>query len=177
MSDFPELGGYPSLKNTIGTASRGSAFGDHLAAVIAGAPGGGTWPTNNAAIYMPVLVPEVFMPVQALIIVTTQSGNVDVGLYREDGGKVWSAGSTAVAAAGVQAFTVTAGTVLVPGLYWMAMACSTTVAAFDRYAPANTHRPLPLMSQLTALPLPDPITPAAAGASYYPILAFHGQAS
>lgn len=141
-----------------------------------GGSSGGTWPVASKAIFLPVVIPEPITVVQAMITVAVQSGNVDVGLYREDGGRVWSAGSTAVAAAGIQAFTIPALT-LIPALYFMAMACDNITASFERYATANARKPLALMEAATSFALPTSVTAVVAAADYFPAIDFHGVAA
>jgi hypothetical protein len=86
-----------------------------------------TWPSANRAIYIPVPVTDTITIYQMAVRIQTQSGNLDVGIYDYNGNRLVSAGSTAMAAAGVQTFNV-ADTTLVPGWYHMAVNVSNTTA-------------------------------------------------
>lgn len=91
----------------------------------------GAWPANNMALYYPFIVQDPITVTQIAVEVTTQSGNLDLGIYSEALTKLVGLGSTAVGAAGVQVGNI-ADTTLGPGLHYLAMCCSTTAAAFRR---------------------------------------------
>jgi hypothetical protein len=121
---------------------------------------------------MPTIVPEIFTPITAMIDVSVQSGNLDVGIYDEGNTRLWSAGTTAVAVAGTQTFTV-AGITLNPGLYYLAMACDNVTASFFRFASATISRPIGSQQQATAFVLPSTSTPVIMTFNYHPVLSFH----
>lgn len=139
---------------------------------IGGGSAASAWPSNNRAYYLPFWLDSTVTVYQIAIEVTTQSGNCDVGIYDEAGNRLVSAGSTAVGAAGIQLFNIT-DTVLSPDVYFMAMNCSTTAAAFT--ATLNTANVLRTygvqMQDVGATALPDPATFAAMTNSYLPSVA------
>lgn len=134
--------------------------GSGIMSFISAFSGSGTWQANNRAHYIPFMVTQIVTAYQMSVIVATQSGNLDVGIYTEQGVRLVSAGSTAVAAAGVQTVNIN-DTVLLPGVYFMAMNCDNTTAAFNRVtAPDNvTQRACGIQVQdVGAIALPDPAT-------------------
>lgn len=135
------------------------------------ATAGGVWNTANTAQYIPILVPEFCTVYQLGTEVTAQAGNLDLGIYTEDGTRLVSAGSTAVGGVGIQAVNVT-DTNLSPALYYLAMNCSdATTAAFKRIAPdGTTLRAHGGCSQAVgATALPNPAT-LASPVGYVPLI-------
>ncbi len=88
-----------------------------------------TFPVNNTGMFYPILVEKTVTVYQMSLVVTVQSGSVDVGIYDEFGAAIVRAGAVSVAAAGLQTFDIT-DTTLTPNIYWFAIGCTTTVAAF-----------------------------------------------
>lgn len=174
MGDFPKIGsslGEPGGGGVLSTYGLHSLCGQWGNNFHTGAASGGTWPVNNLALFFPIIVSSPCTVYHMAVEVTTQSGNVDVGIYNEALSLLVSAGSTAVAAAGLQSFNI-ADTVLAPGLYYLAMACSTTVAAFRRLPHQGTEmRVFGAAQQATALPLPATATFAALAQNYMPGIA------
>lgn len=119
----------------------------------------GAW-TANRAVYMPVTVQQPVTVTDMIVTVTTQNGNLDVGIYDFTGALVVSSGSTAVAAAGTQVVGI-ADTALTPGLYYLGFSCSSATAVF-RYSAltAATARVGGVREQASAFPLPSPATMA-----------------
>lgn len=118
------------------------------------------WPANNRAIYFPVVVHEPCTAYQMAIEVTTQAGNLDIGIYDELGNRLVHSGSTAVAAAGVQVVNIT-DTALTPGVYFLAICIDTTGAAIRCSAskPALDLQTFGVQQQAVgAVTLPDPAT-------------------
>src|SRR5215471_7342956 len=95
------------------------------------------WSTANTAVYSPITVQAPFLAQKIGISVGTQSGNLDVGLYTEQGVRLVSMGSTAVGAAGMQVLDI-ADTWLNAGSYFLAMNCDNVTAAFLQ----QTQQPL-----------------------------------
>lgn len=174
MNDFPKAGsslGEPGAVGVLSTYGPHSLVGQWGNTFHSGSASAGAWPVNNLGLYFPIIVSSPCTVYHMAIEVTTQSGNVDVGIYDALLNKLVSAGSTAVAAAGVQSFNVT-DTPLTPGLYYLAMACSTTVAAFRRLAPQGVEaRVFGAAQQATALALPSTATFAAMAQNYMPGIA------
>ena len=142
------------------------------AGIISLASTGGTWPSNNRAIYQQFCIDLPCTIKKIGVEVSTQSGNCDVGIYNENFTRLVSAGSTAVAAAGIQIFDIT-DTVLTPGLYYAAMNCSTTAAAFFRsQLNSLVCRGMGVaMEDVGAVALPATATPVAMASSYLPWMA------
>jgi hypothetical protein len=145
-------------------------WGDFARVQALAAPAAAVWPSANRAIYCGVMVPEPLTIYQLGTQVTTQSGNLDIGIYDEQGNKLVSSGSTTVAAAGVQLVNV-ADTDLTPGLYFLALAVDNITAAFLRAAPGLPSTRVALCGQeAAAFPLPASFTYAIQTAAYIPDL-------
>lgn len=170
MADFPGVVSNLSrltlstFGGTCGAAEHSMLTGFNLAASA-------VWPAANRAIYVPVIVETTVTAYQMGIIVTTQNGNVDVGIYDEKFARLVSMGSTAVGAAGFQAFDI-ADTVLTPGVYYLAMCCSSATASFPRTTVLAEHLRANGVQQqaVGAVTLPDPMVPANPASAYMPAL-------
>lgn len=169
MSDWPSSLVSPSSQ-VIHTTSFATAVGGTLASRATSFAAGNAWPANNRAIYIPFSVDVPLTVFQMAVEVTTQSGNLDLGIYTEQGVRLVSAGSTAVGAAGIQTVNIT-DTTLSPGTYFMAMSCSTTAAAFT----SGTNVVALLLQvcgvqqeALGSVTLPDPATFANPASAYIP---------
>jgi len=177
MPDFPDPGVFYTSPGFNAVAA-GAGGLDLRVMTGSGAAAGAAWPANNRAIYMPFFVERVVTAVKMSIEVAVQAGNLDVGIYDENFARLVSSGSTAVGAVGLQVVDIT-DTVLTPGLYYMAMNCSTTSAGFFRLGPSSSvintltgHR----MQDVGAIALPNPATPATPSSPYIPCLAIALQA-
>jgi hypothetical protein len=136
--------------------------------VIRGAaPASGAFPSANTAYYTPLYVPQV-APVRRLFWVNgstvSESYNVDVGIYSDAGGKpgtrLVSSGSTAQGTASVAQFVDVADIALAPGLYWLAITCSSTLATFFRTTTGTGALDTIFgFEEASALPLPATATP------------------
>ena len=116
-----------------------------------------TW-TANRAVYQPVRVGRAITVTDGLCRVQTQSGNLDIGLYRWDGTKLVSSGAIAVAAAGVQSVAL-ADTVVLPGWYYIGFSASSATAVFrNSTSPAGKVRTCGVREQASAHVLPSPAT-------------------
>lgn len=127
------------------------------------------WPAANRAIYIPFCVEQIVTVYQMAVEVVTQSGNLDLGLYDQDGRRLVSAGSTAVAVTGLQIIDIT-DTVLEPGVYFMAMCVDNTTASFKRCnTDILTLQAFGVQQQAVgAVTLPDPATFANPASPYIP---------
>jgi hypothetical protein len=132
-----------------------------------------TWPTASLAIYYPFSVTQnVTFSTLFCLNGTVVSGNVDVGVYTQDGRKIVSSGSTVQAGTStLQVFTV-AATTLGPGTYYMALALDNTTATIFRGIVGQVLRTrfTGMMQQATAFPLPTTATPAIIGQDYIPMM-------
>lgn len=138
MADWTTKVASPVPIGTLSTAGEGSALMDTMIALNSPTQSG-VWDAVNRAIYTPVIVSVPVTVFQmALTVVTSAAGNVDVGIYDYLGNRLVSAGVTAIAASGVQAWDVT-DTYLTPSVYYLAGWCSTvTTASFQMFNGAQT---------------------------------------
>jgi len=136
-----------------------------------------TWPTAlvsaafnaaDTAYYTPLWVPTLCVARRLFWANgSTVSGayNVDVGIYADSGGKpgnrLVSTGLTAQGTALQLQFVDTTDTVVTPGLWWLAITCSSTSATFYRYdVEAYTAFDTVVgLEQASASPLPATATP------------------
>jgi hypothetical protein len=135
------------------------------------ASAGAVYPAANTAIFVPIMVAEQQIVYHLGVEVTTQSGNLDLGIYDEAGTRLVSAGSTAVAAAGVQSIDIT-DTTLTPGIFYLAMNCDNTTAAFRRISmDTPLERVCGVQQQAVgALALPATATFATMAQTYIPAM-------
>lgn len=170
MPDFP---GVAQELPHINLSSVGinSPTGQACASTLITGSAAGIWQSANRALYMPVQIDIPVTVVKMAFQVAVQSGNCDVGIYDEHGNRLVSAGSTVVGVAGIQIIDI-ADTVLMPGIYFLAMCVDNTTASFAR---------LPINSQILqtcgvqqqavgAVTLPNPATFANPASSYIPLL-------
>jgi hypothetical protein len=119
-----------------------------------------TW-TANRAVYWPIVVNRPLTIIDFAIVVSTQNGNLDAGIYSWAGTKIVSNGGVACGAAGVQVIAV-ADTTLQPGWYHMAFSCSSATAVFKANNLATVAaRACGAQQELSAYPLPSTATFAA----------------
>lgn len=119
------------------------------------------WPAVNQARYAPVIVETpMLIKKMAIQVSVTAAGNIDVGIYNEKGTRLVNAGTTAIGGAGIQVLDVT-DTWLDPGVYFLAMACSTITTATFMTAAASSRQVAQatgMLQQATAIPLPSTMT-------------------
>jgi hypothetical protein len=158
MPDFP----LPvRLTNRISIAtSSPEALGDNFPLGAAFAVSN-AWPTSNLAIYIPV---EIYEPVTIVKMSVNNgsavSGNIDVGIYDAGGKRLVSKGSTAQAGtSAIQTFDIT-DTLLLPGLYYMAVALDNTTGTLAGWNSMTSpeQKMVGLYEQGTAFPLPATAT-------------------
>jgi hypothetical protein len=132
--------------------------------------GSAVYPTANKAFYAPFFIGEPTTIVKAFTVNgTALSGNVDVGIYTDNGVKLVSTGSTLQAGTSDMQLIDLTDTLLAPGSYYMAMACDNTTATFFRQSTAAMLPAVGLLSQLTAFVLPSTATMARDTGSYMPL--------
>lgn len=137
------------------------------------------WPAANRAIYAPVYVTEPMSLKGFSVQVTTQSGNMDLGIYSEGTrARLASTGTIVVGAAGFQAASITT-VQLNPGLYMLAMVASSATAAFQRTSPASAIIRAHGIQQeaLGSTVLPATATFANPASNYVPGICGHGVAT
>jgi hypothetical protein len=118
-------------------------------------------PEINRATFVPFSVQSPMTVVKMFTLNgSTINGNVDVGIYDANGVRLVSSGSTAHAGASViQEFNIT-DTLLLPGLYYLAIASDSATATFEVWsANGAILRSLGVVGQqTTGFPLPATAT-------------------
>lgn len=132
---------------------------------------GPAWPLANDAIYVPFRVPvTVTVYKMGMGAGGTAGGNFDLGIYRADGTKLVSSGSTARVANSEVIVDVT-NTTLQPGLYYLAMSADGT-NSYIGYSCVHLVQAqgMGIKRQGTAFTLPATATFAAATSVVIPCL-------
>lgn len=131
----------------------------------------GVWPAANLAIYVPFWVAGPTAVAQLFMSVVTASGNIDMAVYNTSFVKLVSSGS--IAAASPMTVADVSDYVLQRGQYYFGMAADNTTLSVRRNAAgAQFLRPLGILMQNTAFPLPATATPIAMGWGVIPIMGF-----
>lgn len=122
----------------------------------------GAWPSANLAFAYPFVLYAPATVYQLLWYVgTTSNGNVDVGIYDSQFNRILSSGSTAMSAtvSVVQELNVT-DTVLMPGEYFLAGACSSATGTIFRNSTTDEIMLslVPVYEMASAFPLPAKLT-------------------
>jgi hypothetical protein len=173
MARWPQSHGLITFVDRLLPISIGGAF-DGMGDV--GAPAAAAWPAANEAIYVPFRV-AVAMNIVSMDVINggTLSGNIDAGIYSEDGRLLTSSGSTAQNGIGVtQNFNFTDVHVN-PGLYFAAVALDNGTGQIQRWNLGNNfYRAVGVVKQATAFPLPATATFAATDRAYCPLLVVYG---
>lgn len=130
------------------------------------------YPLANLALYVPFAVSA---PITILSTVwingTATGGNIDVGIYGEDGTRIVSLGSTARGSASSVIVTTTlTDTTLGPGRYYMAFAHDGTNNIFGWPPAAGLAEAAGVLEQQTAFPLPSSATFAVTTRAYVPYM-------
>lgn len=135
-------------------------------------PSSGAFPAANDALFMPLILQQATL-VKRLFSMNgaTVSGNIDVGIYSEDGARIVSSGSVAQAGTtDLQFFDIT-DLMLGPGRYYLAVAMDNATGTLIR-ATAGLVRlqAIGMAKQASAFPLPATATFATVTATYLPII-------
>ena len=162
---------FPAIETAPGLFGPGAVL---AATGASGTTAGGTWPSANLAIYVPLRITRAVSVAQlTLLNGAVVSGNVDVGLMDANFVRLASAGSTAQAGTNAyQTFNIT-DILIGPGLYYMAVALDNTTATVFRVAStisAEVWRALGLAQQAAAFPIPSVGTPAVMANNYLPLV-------
>lgn len=131
--------------------------------VTSSTPGAAAWPASGLVIYIPFWVPEPMLVTKMMWVNGANAGNVDLGIYAEDGTLLVSSGSIAPAGGAIVQVTDVADTLLARGRYYMAMVADTvTTLTLGRYAPAaGLCQAMGLLEQASVtLPLSTGASPA-----------------
>lgn len=127
-----------------------------------GVVGANSTPTANEAHYLRITVPYASTPTRIGLPINVSSGNLDLGIYADDGtglnpgAKIATLGSTASPGTGRRVFTIAPGA-LSPGVYWLAFVADNGTISFQ-YTGAGTGNggggPQRCLRQSAAFPLP-----------------------
>ena len=135
------------------------------------------WPLANRALYVPFTLPFDY-PVLRVFWVNgaTTTGNGDLGIYTEDGSRIYSTGSIArTTTSGPQFTTVATPFWLGAGIpYYIALSINATTTAMlgNITVTAVFARLLGMLEQASALPLPATMTGVAPTGAGYPLVGF-----
>lgn len=176
MTDFPQIGDPGRI--IIGPHSL-QALGVEYAALATAAPASTAWGTINLVRAYPFVLPEPLRVLKLWLYKgATVTGNCDVGVYTEDGTRLVSAGTTAVAATGsiLQEFDVT-DTQLGRGRYYCAALMSlTTTTAFANTLVVSQGKLLGWLDGGSGnAALPATITWAVASSAVQPLFGLAGR--
>jgi len=170
---MPHSYSQPSLRNTLsmGTLSPESITVSLTASVTTFATST-AWPIASGTICVPI---EVLYPVTvAKMMVNNGSvptGTMDVGIYDAGGARLVSAGSTPqVGASAIQIFDI-ADTLLLPGLYYLALAFNNSISTVAGFGGVLVDMsPMGIYQQLSAFPLPATLTFSALNGTFVPLI-------
>lgn len=118
-----------------------------------------TYPAANRAVFVPVEIERTVTIVAVGVFNAGVSGNIDLGIYREDGSRVASTGSIAQSGAStIQTASLSA--TLTPGVYFMAVSRDNiTTGGFFAWAPDLAFAEAICAQQMdSAFPLPSTAT-------------------
>lgn len=155
-----------------------STVSEECVGIEVGALSGGTgpasavWPASNDAIFVPMYLNQAVL-IQRLYVINgaTASGNIDMGIYTEDGARITSIGSTAQSGTNVAQFFNITDLILGPGRYYLACAKDdTTGTVFRMNISILAMQKMGFAKMATAFALPATATFAAVTASYIPIV-------
>jgi hypothetical protein len=127
------------------------------------------YPAANTAYFYPfsIAAPSLITKL-ATSNGTTASGNLDIGLYAEDGTRLVSTGSTAQAGTSTLQVVDITDVLLGPGVFYLALAMDNTTGTIFRCAPGGGvtqyMQLLGIAQMASAFPLPDTATFAAMAA-------------
>jgi hypothetical protein len=168
MVNFPVYTHKPMIViNTGSEESLGKIY-----SLTGASPFAGAWPLANLALFIPFSLGE---PITALRMYLYNgnivNGNVDIGIYSEDGTKLVSSGSTVHAGLNnLQEFNIT-DTIIGPGIFYMALSFSGNVATVSRFNLVTMLSSVVGMAQMeNAFPLPANAVFATCAYGFIPIM-------
>jgi hypothetical protein len=145
----------------------------HSALTGGSTPSSGAFPASNDALFVPVVIKQTVL-IKRLFSLNgaTASGNIDVGIYSEDGSRIVSSGSTAQSGTSIPQFFDITDLVITPGRYYFAVAMNNTTGTLFRVTTGVIARfqCLGLAKQATAFALPATATFATITAVYFPVI-------
>lgn len=134
---------------------------------------GATWPTANLAILYPFSLPAANTLNRVIWFNgAAVSGNVDGGVFNEDGTRVGTIGSTAQAGTNVPQVANVGAVALAAGSYFMALCCDNTTGQFSRWGyDQRILRGVGLQQAAAAVPLGASLTLANPANAFAPLMA------
>lgn len=148
-------------------------LGVTIGAVSGGiSPASAAFPASNDAIFIPFTSDQA-VTIKRLYTIngSTASGNIDVGVYTQDGAKIVSSGSIAQAGTSAPQFFDVTDFILGPGLYFWAVAMNNTTGTLFRSSLAVRYsQAIGIRKQATAFALPASATFATVTAAYLPFI-------
>lgn len=165
MSDFPPPA--QTVTNThVGSTSMvyGPSVRSILTSSVGLAPVATTW-VSGLAVYMPFVFRHSYVVRRVWWVngSTISSTSVDMGIYTEDGTRLYSTTPTAMAGISLPQYVAVATPfTLLPGRYYLAWTCNnTTSRAFALAVATDVGERIGLLTQSSVATLPDPATFAA----------------
>jgi hypothetical protein len=127
---------------------------------VLGGDSAAVWPLANLALFVPITLDEAVTIKCLFVVCLGASGNVDVGIYDEDGKRLASSGSTAVPATQQCLSLNIADTLLAAGRYYLAVACDSTVPGIRHWGPlgAGANQFFGVREVTASFPLPATVT-------------------
>lgn len=126
-----------------------STCGNHPAIAALVGAGGSSPISANSACLVRVKAPRSITVAKLVWIASTQSGNYDIGLYDNAGGRLWSKGSTASPTSGTITETVSPAVVIPKGsVFHVAIAADNATATFRGVTLASAE----ITKTLTGIP-------------------------
>jgi len=143
------------------------SLGVPLAATGQSAPVSANWIAVSVGVFVPFTVPESFTATKMFWQNgTAVAGNIDVGIFLEDGTRVVSAGSTAQATISVIQTVDITDTVLARGRYYMGMTSDTSGITQKVYALAGAAGIYQSMGMLKDTACAPPLSTSANPATF-----------
>lgn len=173
MSEFPRMTPFPDPQISVSTQSINgiNAFGTFYSGTIG--TNSGAYPTANMAFFSPFRITQpLTFSTMYVFNGGTVSGNIDVGVYSNDGTRIVSKGGTAqTGGSTIQTFTVTT-TELDSGLFYFALSMDNTTGIVYHYAPAQAAflNFVGVAQMASAYPLPATATFASNTNAYAPAM-------
>jgi len=153
--------------------SLGGDFGIAFGALGGGStPSQGAFPASNDGIFVPVYVPQPVL-IKRLYSANggTASGNIDVGIFSEDGYKLTSNTNVTHSGTSVPQYYDITDLIIGAGTYYLGVSMDNTSGQlFRTNTSVRFQQALGVVKQASAYPLPSQVTFATPTASYIPLI-------
>lgn len=177
MSDFPPV---PVVPFYLSSYSEYCFSAVEMRAIgVAAQPASATYPAANLAIYVPFFLPwDYICGGMGFGNGSSVAGNADVGIYAASGERLASTAPVARAGASSMQYVNFASQILLPpGAYYMGFSASSGAANtgwLNTSVVSASGKPMGLLQQASAHPLPATMTPAAWASTGFPLLFIFG---